>query len=131
MATTVKTELEWQYEPPDFFEAPLCLTLARGRVRIEAGTASFEFASPTDPLPSALRDSVSAELRLAFQLRQILTGKVFALRGAVETQHRDSGKRTVAVGVGISVVAVAGFGDATVTDADGNVISDTRTDRIN
>jgi len=76
---TTKTELEWAYAPVDFFEAPTVLQLTHGQLSVNAGKAVLTLASPTDPLPRGLQDSIRLTIcRISFLstgfLLRILSG---------------------------------------------------------
>jgi hypothetical protein len=63
---SIKTELEWGYEPTDFFELEYEAPVARGHLRVEHGRAVVTLASPADPVPNTVLHSASDEVRAVF-----------------------------------------------------------------
>ena len=129
--TTTKTELDFSYEPADFFEAFTAVNGPNGQLTLDAGKAVYVLAVPTDPIPRALLHAVSEEISNVLKLRQMLVHKPFQLSGPSITQHQAEGgqNRVILVGVAEMVTASDGF-DCTITDAAGNVIADTKAERL-
>jgi hypothetical protein len=127
----IRTELEWSYQPTDYFEAPTAVPASHGQVSVDAGKATYTLASPSDSVPPSVREIAGEEIAAVFELRQMLTHKPYTIAGPTVIQHQPGGARSVAVSVG-GVVALSGAGlvDVVVSDAAGNVLSDSRADRI-
>jgi hypothetical protein len=56
---TVKTELTWKYQPTDFFEGPLIVTLESGELVAAAGDVTLTLATPSNHLTSILLGAAS------------------------------------------------------------------------
>ena len=67
MASPDCTELEWTYEPSDFFEARYVFDEARFVLTIDGGKAIAKLKTPTDPIPTDLEEGVRALVEQVFQ----------------------------------------------------------------
>lgn len=129
MAT--KTELEFNYEPADFFEAPLSLSGDHGALTLENGKATYALASPIDPVPDNVRAGIWKEVTAALKLRQVSTSRTFNLLAPVVTQYGADGSiKRVGQLEGIAAFAFAGTADVVAGDASGNVVQDSRAERL-
>ena len=125
-----KTELEWAYQPADFFEVPTTVPLADGSLSADAGKAVYTLALPTDPLPPPLQVSITEEVSVVFELRQLITHRAFTLEGPCIVQHELGGARSITPR-GVELVVVArGRADVIFKDAAGKVVANTKKDRI-
>ncbi len=69
---TAKTELEFGYQPSNFFEVPTTVSVAHGKLCADNGAALYTLDAPTDPVPPALLEAIEAETRHLFELRRII-----------------------------------------------------------
>lgn len=126
-----KTELEWSYEPDDFFESPLKLSLENGQLNVDAGKAVYRLATPNDPIPLDIRESVSEEVSRVFKCNQIRTHRVFTIRGPSVTQLKANGSRNTEISVESATLSIkAGRADIISTDKSGNIVVDSEAARI-
>jgi hypothetical protein len=72
-----KTELEFNYEPPNYFEEAQYHRLSDGELRLDDGKAVVVLDAPTDPVPANLRARVLQEVEFVFKLRQLLDRRPF------------------------------------------------------
>lgn len=129
---TVRTDLEWSYKPTDFFEAPLDISATYGRLVFETGSTTYTLSAPTDPVPKALLDDVEREVSNCLAVRQLLAHRPFAINGPRIVQHQTGGGRNAVamVKVGAHTVSSIGHADVVTRDETGQVVRDTRAERI-
>jgi hypothetical protein len=131
MAT--KTELEFNYEPSDYFEEAHYQRLSDGELRADEGKAVVVLDVPADPVPDVLRVRVSQEVESVFKLRQLLDRRPFRVLPPAAVQYGIAGVEGRAVFVSIDEVIhahAADHVDLVTTNASGEVIHDTRAERI-
>jgi hypothetical protein len=131
MAT--KTELEFNYEPSNYFEEAQYHQLSDGELRADEGKAVVVLDVPADPVPDALRARVSQEVESVFKLRQLLDRRPFRVLPPAAVQYGIAGVEGRAVFLSIDEVIHAHAADRVdlvTTNANGEVIHDTRAERI-
>lgn len=125
-----RTELEWCYEPSDFFEAPYRHKEVDFDLMIEVGRVVATVTVSLDPLPQELENRISEILKNAFLVRQFQTHKAYKLEGPRIYQHLGD-KTNVSMQVGTAaVIMMAGQADFILRDAAGNIVRDTKAERI-
>lgn len=62
LSLSIKTELEWAYQPPGFFEDRFVATLINGEFVADAGKAILSLTSPTNPVLSEHLQRVKNEV---------------------------------------------------------------------
>jgi hypothetical protein len=126
----VKTEFAYSYQPVDFFDGAATITLPNGVLSIENGEGVFTLAE-SRRVDHEHAQSATADIRAVFQVRQALTRRVFVLTGPRVTHHRDDGLRDYVLLVETGRFELRGYPiDLRITDAAGNVVRDTKADRL-
>ncbi len=129
--TTVKTVLECPYQPADFFEAPYRRSWGDCEILVDAGIATVTFARPHDPLPESLKSRIESELDAIFCARQLRTHRQFHVGSPTTSQYTTDGSKSIAINISNAACAVTGGSvDIVLTDSVGNVIRDSRAERI-
>jgi hypothetical protein len=125
-----KTELEWSYEPPDYFEAPYDSTETGFRLHVSDGCAMVALHSPQDPIDAHLSSRIRTCVADVFAIREFQTHRSFTLTGPSIRQHRGD-QQVVSVQVSGSAMALSSTSvDFVVLDSRGNVVRDTKAERI-
>jgi hypothetical protein len=125
-----RTELEWNYEPSDFFEPPYRNASCDLELMIEDGRALATMSVPLDPLPKKLEEHIRLLLESVFLARKLQVRRKYKLQGPRIYQY-SSGQKNVSVSVGTaSVIVMAGQADFIMRDATGNVVRDSKAERI-
>jgi len=125
-----RTEIEWCYEPSDFFEAAYRNSAGDFELIIEAGRALATLTCPSDPLPHELEGRVRVILENIFLVRKLEIPRQYKLEAPRIYQH-SSGHKNVSISVGTAAVLVmAGQADFIVRDAAGNIVHDSKAERI-
>jgi hypothetical protein len=126
----VRWFIEWTYSPTDFFEEPLqirhehCeLTIREGKIvaKVDPGYG--------DPRPT-LRGQLDAELNNRFIGAQLVSAKPFKLSPASIHNQKPSGGRNTFIEFVDAICMASAHADIRIVSKDGNVICDTRTERI-
>ncbi len=125
-----RTELEWTYEPADFFEAQYRHSNTEYEFLIEDGRAIATLRDAQDPISHELQQRIAIRLNDIFAIRQFQTHRKYVLRGPRVYQYA-AGRRNVVVQVGAADLLIVGMqADFVVQDSVGNVVRDTRAERI-
>jgi hypothetical protein len=128
---TVKTTMEWGYEPTTFFEAPIDEPLSHGRLTAMAGKATYTLGTPADPLPPDIERSIEGEVDAYFKAWQVATGQTCTLGVTAVAQEAADGRRDVTAKIrGVAALVLGGASVDIVAEVGGKVIIDTRARRI-
>ena len=120
-----RTELEWKYKPRDFFEAPHEYAESDFELRIDSGRAIAILTTPAD-----LETHVRSFVKNIFSVRQLQVHRSYTLEGPTISTY-SSGHKNVTVEVGSAVMALtSGRVDFKIQDSAGNVIRDSKAERI-
>ena len=131
MSKVVEVHLEWQYTPPNYLEQPIEVSRPGIRLEISNGIA----VAHIEPETFENNSSISADLTKVIENRlyavQVLTHKNFSLGKPSRSDLREDGKRNAFLEVDSCKITIScGPVDFVTTDKDGNIISDTRQERI-
>jgi hypothetical protein len=128
--TVDRTELEWIYEPKDFFEAPYRRAGRDFELKIDSGTALATLIVPTDPVPADLEESVRTLVENTFSVRELQLHRKAKLEGPRIYQH-SAGRKDVSIRLeGVCAVGMIGQLDVIVSDGEGNIKHDSKAERI-
>lgn len=122
---------EWSFSPPDYFEVPIeivrddyTLTIAHGKVEARLDSAAYE-ANP------AIRQALYEGLNDRFLGVQLLTHRAYELFRSTMTRVHSDGRKDVFLEVEPARIVITGHTvDFQVRDKDGNIIADSKRDRI-
>lgn len=123
--------LEWTFSPRDYFEETIeisgqdyAMTIEDGRVEARIDPAVYE-SNPR------MRQELHDDLNAHFLALQLLSHRAYELSRSTKTIVHPDGRRDIFIDVqSASHVLSTHTADIRVTDQDGNVISDTKRDRI-
>ena len=116
--------LEWKFSPPDYFEEPIEMTIADGQVQAKIDSAVFE----VDPDMRQRLHDASNDRFLGVQL---FTHRAYELSRSTKTRVHPDGRRDIFIEPEPArIVFSAGTVDIQIKDKDGNVIADSKRDRI-
>jgi hypothetical protein len=126
-----KTVLEWRYEPPTYFEAPVSRRSRDYDLAISDGVAMATLCCPKDPVPEPLRQEIESRIHNELLARQLLIHQKYTLHIPTIRQERSDGSRGVTVMMqGVACIAAVGTPDIVVKDAQGRITKDTKAERI-
>jgi hypothetical protein len=126
------TKIEWSYTPTDLFEAPLTIQTPHGPITLHNGKATATLAQAVTPVPEDVISELGKRVTVALRARQLLIHQRAELQpGHVIMYEDDEGRRGVTVGVvTANAVLIKASADVIVRDADGNIVHDSRAERI-
>jgi len=130
---TEKTTLECDYTPRDFFEAPYQVVDEAFSLKINDGRALIVLTTAQESVPADLIDIIRQRLEVVFSSRSLIEHRQFSLSDPTILQKRPGGETSVnhILSGKSAMVAVAGMrADFVITDAAGNIKSDSRAERI-
>ena len=128
--TPDRTELEWMYQPADLFEAAYRSANTAYELVVEGGRVVATLTVPQNPVAEDLEGQIEAHVTSIFLVRQIQVHCTYTLQGPCVHQH-ERRRKNVAIRVG-SAVSVGSVGQPNIIlrDAAGNLVRDTRAERI-
>jgi len=123
--------LEWKFSPRDYFEEAIrisrqdyTMTIADGQVQAKIDSAIYE-ANPD------MRQGLHDALNDRFLGVQLLTHRAYELSPSAMTRVHPDGRRDIFIEAEPGRIVISGGTvDFQVTDKDGNIISDSKRDRI-
>lgn len=123
--------LEWKFSPPDYFEAPIELSRDDYALTIAEGKAAARIDSMVYAANPSMRAALHDALNDRFLGVQLLTHKAYALSTSTMTRVHPDGRKDVYLEVEPArIVVTAHPVDFQVRDKNGNIIADSRRDRI-
>lgn len=129
--TVERTELEWKYEPADFFEASYQHAEEAFDLKVDAGTAMATLTAPADPVPADLEARLQSLIENIFLVRKFQLHEDYKLEGPRIYQHSQSGRKDVSIRlVSVASGGMVGKIDLKVEDAAGNIVYDSKAKRI-
>jgi hypothetical protein len=123
--------LEWTFSPPDYFEEVIRIEREGYTMVIDMGKVEARIDPMVYAKEENMRDVLHQVLNDRFLGVQLLTHKPYELsKSSMHKVHPD-GRREITVFVDSAVsIMMAGHVDVVVKDKDGNVLSDSRRQRI-
>ncbi len=123
--------LEWTFTPPDYFEDEIRIVGCDYEMIINNGKVEVRISPEVYDKNHQMRDSLHAELHDRFLGVQILTHKLFDLSKASMCRIHSDGRKDVTIFPESCVMTMSvGSVDIAQTDKGGNVVSDSRRERI-
>ena len=126
-----KLVMDGTYTPVGYFEEPV--SQDRGEYAVAMSDGKVEVTlKRLDPLPTADEQAaIGRDVELIFQARCVLVGKPYESTGLTMKRYKPDGTRDIWVSAESAVfVVMGGSTDQVVKDKDGNVIRDTKAERL-
>lgn len=126
-----KTVLEWCYEPDGFFEEGFEFELPEGKVSAAKGRVKGVFGSDYYDQGRKFREYAHARIADVFMAQQVQVHHEFELSEASMMRlHKDGRREVMAFPETIRIKVSLGCGDLVVRNADGEIVQDTRAERL-
>lgn len=123
--------LEWKFSPPDYFEEVIHIDRQNYSIIIENGRIEARIDPTAYDHEHKMRDQLHEALNDRFLGAQLLTHKQYELSKASLYRLHPDGRKDVTMFAKSAVLTLTtGTVDFKVKDKDGNIVSDTRRDRI-
>jgi hypothetical protein len=128
--TTEKTEMQFPYSPPDFFEAEYRRQTDEYILVADSGVVRITLCVPSDPIDAELQNRITKEVEALFRIRHLQVHRSVTVESVRVQQHRENGTRVILKGVESTLKFPGAPLDFIMRDASGAVVSDTRAERI-
>lgn len=123
--------LEWKFSPLDYFEESIQINRDDYVMSIDKGTVEARIRPEVYDKDQNMRDKLTAALNDRFLGVQLFSHKTYELSKASMYRLHPDGRRDVTMFLEPGVLKVTGKGiDFTLNDKDGNVIRDSKRERI-
>jgi hypothetical protein len=127
----VVESLEWDFEPPDYFEQSFEVVRDDYTLTVEAGKARVLIPAERFESDLSLRDKVHAALNDRFLAVQALTFWPYKLSDSHRIRLHPDGRRDVFIELkSATAIAIGGTVDIRYASADGRTIVDTKAERV-
>jgi hypothetical protein len=127
----VEVTLEWEYTPPDCLEQCVSVSTADYSLVIDSGKATARLDPAFYDANPHVRDLAEEQVRSRLLAAQLIASRPFELTGPAVTYLRDDGTARHMVDVACSAhIVLSESVDIQVLDASGNVVRDTKQERI-
>lgn len=127
----VRLTLEGTYTPARYFEEPVCFEEAEYDVEIVDGKIIASIKDPDPQVGKMLGDEIDRKIKQIFDAQQVLTSRSHERTALGMVRYRPDGKRDIWVSASSAmVVATVNPVDLRVTDASGNVVRDSKAERL-
>jgi hypothetical protein len=123
--------LEWKFSPPDYFEEPINIKRDDYEMTIANGTVEARIRPEIYDRDKSMRDRLHSTLDNRFLGVQLLSHKPYELSKASMYRLHPDGRKDITI-FPEDCVSILSMGepDIIVKDKDGNVISDSRKERL-
>lgn len=131
MSKVVEVHLEWKYTPSNYLEQPIEILNSGLSLKISNGIAIAHIDPETFENNSSISDELAKIIENRLYAVQVLTHKEFSLGKPSRSDLREDGKRNIFVEVDSCKISIScGTVDLIMKDKEGNIISDTKQDRL-
>lgn len=123
--------LEWTFTPSDYFEEAVDFPCRHGSFRISGGKAKLDILPNEYPSDHSLRMQLHRELNALFLAVQVLTHMPYKLTyPTVSKLYPDGRKDIYFYPKEVTLAISCECGDFTIKDGAGNIVRDTKQERI-
>ena len=124
--------VEWNYEPNDYFEDDFTIEYDNCDIEIRPGIATAIITSIHIEKIDEMINKLNQDLESRFLAVQVMTHQKYKLGKPLRYDLKKDGKKNIHLQVDdmVSVSDISPI-DIIISDANGNVISDTKQERIN
>src|ERR1041385_4377969 len=88
--TIERTELEWMYQPVDFFEVPYTSSDPDYDLRIDSGKAAVTLRAAQNPIDPALERRIDTHIKSIFLVRNLQLHREFDLAERATVHQYDA-----------------------------------------
>lgn len=122
---------EWAFSPPDYFETAADFVSSYGLIKVTSGKVSLEISPEKYPSDHSLRNQIHRDLDARFLGAQAISHKPYVLNNPNVFKLYADGRRDTWAFAECGTVTTSGSeADFITKDAAGNVIRNTRQERI-
>ena len=125
-----KIVVEWNYEPKDYFEDNITIEYDNYEIEINPGIASARIAPQYIDKIDEIINELNQDLESRFLAVQVMTHQKYNLSKPSRYDLKKDGSKNLYLQVEEMICVTSLSADLIVHDANGNVISDTKKERI-
>lgn len=131
MSKVVAVQLKWKYNPSTYLEEPISISFGGGDLEIKDGVAIANIDPEVFHKNISIKEDLTREIESRLHAVQVLMHRDYDLSKPARTDMREDGKKNHFLEVE-SCVSTASVGtvDLIVKDKDGNVVSDSKRERL-
>lgn len=123
--------LEWTFTPPNYFEEAIEISRDNYAMSISGGKVEAKIESAIFDSNPSFRQMLQGSLNDRFMAVQLLTHRPYELSKSRIIRLYPDGRRDISIELeSACIVMSCGSVDVQVTDKEGNIISDSKRDRI-
>jgi hypothetical protein len=122
--------LEWTFTPSDYFEESINLERPDYTMIIDNGKVEAKISAEVFEMYPTMKDIVHDKLNDWFLGAQLVAHKPYELSKASMCRLHQDGRKDITIFVEPGIVRASCTAEFTITDKDGNVIVDSKRDRI-
>ena len=131
MSKVVTVQLEWKYSPSTYLEEPISISFEGGDLEIKEGIAIANIDPEVFHENSSIKGDLTREIESRLHAVQIMMHKDYDLSKPARTDIGEDGIKNHFLEVESCVVTMSvGTVDLVVKDKDGNVVSDSKRERL-
>jgi len=124
--------IEWNYEPKDFFEARIVIECYDFEIVVDSGLAVARLGPEYLDIIDSMISELTENLESRFLAVQVMTHVTYKLSKPTRYDLRENGTKNIYLQVDsfVSIASIVTV-DLVIRDADGNIVSDTKQERVN
>jgi hypothetical protein len=131
MPEVVEVQLEWEYTPENYFEEPIRINERGYEISIFDGIAFAKIDPAFHSQNAEIKDYLTSFIESKLQAIQIMSHRDFTLSKPSRSDLRSDGTKNIFIEVEpLKIKVSVGPVDLKVQDKDGNIVSDTKQERL-
>jgi len=131
MSKVIEVQLDWKYTPSDYLEEPVYISEDGFELSISDGLAVAKIAPSLFEEDPEIREYLTSLIESRLQAVQIMSHADYDLNKPSRSDIREDGGKNIFVEVEPAIIKVScGPVDLVVKDRDGNIVSDSRQERL-
>ena len=131
MSTVVEVQLEWSYSPKNYIEEPIQISCEGFELSISDGVALAKITPSFYAENPRIKETLTGLVESRLLAIQIMLHRDFTLSKPSRSDLRDDGNKNIFLEVDPIVIKTSvGPVDLVIRDKDGNIVSDSKRDRL-
>ncbi|MGO9531084.1 MAG: hypothetical protein ACLP3B_07870 [Syntrophobacteraceae bacterium] len=122
--------IEWTYIPPDYFEVPFLIEEEGYSITVDNGKATAKVEPHLYPEIDKLTRNIETTVYYSFIGVQVISHRAYSISGPKTDITRTDNSKIISLKARIDAVSVTSEVDLILSDPNGNIVSDSRQERI-
>ena len=132
MSEVIEVQLKWEYTPDNYFEEPIHIKGNGFALEISDGVAIAKIEPSLHSRKPEIKEELTHLIENRLHAVQIMSHRDFTLSNPSRTDLIEDGTRGIFLEAhSIRVKTKTGSADLIIRDKDGNIVSDTKRERLN